>query len=126
MPTTPMRLAHDERNDLADLLETLTPQQWATASLCEGWTVRDVVAHVVSYEDVGGAELARRFGRGRFLLNRINAVSLQQQRVHEPDTTRTSGVRWTCPGTCPPTGSGLPCRSRTSPRRSEGCGTGEA
>lgn len=42
----PKQLAADERRDLADFLETLTPEQWQQPSLCAGWTVRDVVAHV--------------------------------------------------------------------------------
>lgn len=36
-----------ERRDLADLASTFTPSQWATPSLCEGWTARQVFAHVV-------------------------------------------------------------------------------
>ena len=32
------------RAELADLFDTLTPQQWETPSLCAGWTVRDIVA----------------------------------------------------------------------------------
>lgn len=36
-----------ERRGLADLLDGLTPEQWATPSLCEGWTVRDVAGHLV-------------------------------------------------------------------------------
>ena len=35
-----------ERLGLADELEALTPDQWATPSLCAGWTVHDVVAHL--------------------------------------------------------------------------------
>lgn len=35
-----------QRAELADLLETLTSEQWATTSLCEGWTIRDVAAHL--------------------------------------------------------------------------------
>lgn len=35
-----------QRADLADLLAGLTPQQWQTPSLCEGWRVRDVAAHL--------------------------------------------------------------------------------
>ena len=31
---------------VADLLAGLTPEQWATPSLCQGWTVRDVGAHL--------------------------------------------------------------------------------
>ncbi|RPA58535.1 maleylpyruvate isomerase family mycothiol-dependent enzyme [Gordonia oryzae] len=37
----------DERRRLADQLSSLTDDQWATPSLCEGWTCRDVVAHLV-------------------------------------------------------------------------------
>jgi uncharacterized protein (TIGR03083 family) len=29
-----------------DLLETITPAEWTRPSLCEGWTVRDVAAHL--------------------------------------------------------------------------------
>lgn len=84
MPTT-TQLVEDERNDLADLLETLTPQQWAAPSLCGGWSVRDVVTHVVSYEGVSAGELAKRFTRGRLVLSRINALSLEANRQREPD-----------------------------------------
>jgi uncharacterized protein (TIGR03083 family) len=37
-----------ERVALADELGGLSPEQWATPSLCGGWTVRDVVGHLVS------------------------------------------------------------------------------
>jgi uncharacterized protein (TIGR03083 family) len=35
-----------ERLALVDFLETLTPADWATPSLCKGWTVQDVAAHL--------------------------------------------------------------------------------
>ena len=35
-----------ERAALADLLESLREQDWDQPSLCEGWTVRDVAAHL--------------------------------------------------------------------------------
>ncbi|WP_028658734.1 maleylpyruvate isomerase family mycothiol-dependent enzyme [Nocardioides insulae] len=35
-----------ERASLCDLLTGLTPEQWSTPSLCRGWTVRDVAAHL--------------------------------------------------------------------------------
>jgi uncharacterized protein (TIGR03083 family) len=40
-------LAANERLALADDLDGLTDEQWGQASLCEGWRVRDVVAHLV-------------------------------------------------------------------------------
>ncbi len=35
-----------ERAGLADVLEGLTDEQWNTPSLCDGWRVRDVAAHL--------------------------------------------------------------------------------
>lgn len=35
-----------ERERLVDLIGDLTPQQWDIASLCSGWRVREVVAHL--------------------------------------------------------------------------------
>lgn len=37
----------EQRRDLADLLDGLTDAQWETPSLCAGWRVREVVAHLV-------------------------------------------------------------------------------
>jgi uncharacterized protein (TIGR03083 family) len=36
-----------ERLTLADQLDTLSPEQWDTQSLCDAWTVRDIAAHLV-------------------------------------------------------------------------------
>lgn len=47
-----MHLAVAEREDFLDLLTSLREEQWDADSLCEGWTVRDVVAHVLSFEDL--------------------------------------------------------------------------
>ena len=35
-----------ERLALVELLSTFGPEQWATPSLCGGWTVQDVAAHL--------------------------------------------------------------------------------
>ncbi|MFD7549020.1 maleylpyruvate isomerase family mycothiol-dependent enzyme [Streptomyces sp. NPDC059578] len=35
-----------ERGELADLLDTLHPEQWDAPSLCAGWRVREVAAHM--------------------------------------------------------------------------------
>lgn len=41
-------MIHAERTGLADTLEGLTAQQWAVPSLCAGWTVGDLAAHVLA------------------------------------------------------------------------------
>ena len=35
-----------ERADLADIIDSLTDEQWMAPSLCEGWRVREVAAHL--------------------------------------------------------------------------------
>ncbi|GAB90847.1 hypothetical protein GORHZ_118_00640 [Gordonia rhizosphera NBRC 16068] len=36
----------DHRSRTADLLEALRDDEWRRASLCDGWTIRDVAAHL--------------------------------------------------------------------------------
>ncbi len=70
-------LTRAEREDFADLLDGLTPQQWAAPSLCAGWSVRDVAAHCISFEGVPPAALVARFLRGRLQTDRINALAVE-------------------------------------------------
>ena len=42
----------DERRDIRLLVQQLTPEQWEADSLCAGWTVRDVVAHLIGWDDL--------------------------------------------------------------------------
>ncbi|MDP5182067.1 maleylpyruvate isomerase family mycothiol-dependent enzyme [Blastococcus sp. BMG 814] len=77
-------MARAEREDLRALLVDLTPQQWAAPSLCGGWSVRDVVAHVLSYEELGVGQLAGRFVSGRFTVDRTNAVGLREYGTRTP------------------------------------------
>lgn len=58
-------LAAAERRDLADFLETLSPEQWEAPSLCGRWTVRDVVAHITSYDTLSARASLRRVLKGR-------------------------------------------------------------
>jgi uncharacterized protein (TIGR03083 family) len=44
-----------ERRSLADLLETLTDEEWERPSLCAGWRIRDVAAHVALAPQPPGA-----------------------------------------------------------------------
>ena len=46
----------DQRRRTADLIETLTDEQWRYPSLCDGWTVADVAAHLtLQQQHVGDA-----------------------------------------------------------------------
>lgn len=80
-----LHLARREREDLAAFLATLSPEQWAAPSLCAGWRVRDVVTHMVSYDELDGRGLVRRFAAGRFLLDRVNAVGVAEYNARSPE-----------------------------------------
>jgi uncharacterized protein (TIGR03083 family) len=71
-----MDMAYVERVDLAAFLATLTPQEWQAQSLCDRWTVKDVVAHVVSYEELTPFGLMKRFAKGRLV--HANDVGVQE------------------------------------------------
>jgi uncharacterized protein (TIGR03083 family) len=65
-----------ERTDLAEFLATLTLEQWQAPSLCERWRVRDVVAHVMSFDGVNLLGMLRRAIRGRIV--HINQVGVDE------------------------------------------------
>ena len=65
-----------ERTNLADFLATLTLEQWEAPSLCERWRVRDVVAHVMSFDGVNLRDMLRRAIRGRIV--HINQVGVDE------------------------------------------------
>ncbi len=78
---------HQERRALAEDLAALTDRQWATPSLCEGWEVHDVVAHLA-----GSAATTRRsfwvsFLRSRFDFDRANAREVAAYRGSTPAET---------------------------------------
>lgn len=81
----PLDLARAERLEFADLLEGLTPDQWSAPTLCQHWRVRDVVAHILSYEGLPPAALARRFAAGRLRTDRINALAVAELAGTSPD-----------------------------------------
>lgn len=74
--TSLMQLAYAERAELAAFLKTLTPADWQAQSLCDRWTVKDVVAHVISYEELGRFGLLKRFVKGAVV--RANEVGVAE------------------------------------------------
>ena len=79
------RLAREERADFAAFLATLSPQQWQAPTLCAGWRVRDVVAHVISYDDLDTRHLLAYVIQGRLRLGRVNAAALARYNTRSPE-----------------------------------------
>jgi uncharacterized protein (TIGR03083 family) len=94
-------LASEERTDLAAFLATLTSRDWNADSLCVGWSVKDVVAHVVSYDELGVLGLVKRFAKGWVV--RANEVGVAEFSTSSPDELLSFLNRHLCP-------SGLPAR----------------
>jgi uncharacterized protein (TIGR03083 family) len=79
------RLMREERADFAAFLGALTSQQWQAPTLCAQWRVRDVVAHVISYDNVNVRGLLSLAAEGRFRLSRINDVALARYSTRSPE-----------------------------------------
>lgn len=56
---TKKEFVKSERQFMVDILKKLTPEQWKAKTLCEGWSVEDLAAHMVSRERniIGGIGL---------------------------------------------------------------------
>ena len=60
----------DPRGRTADLLEQLTDEQWRRPSLCEGWTVRHVAAHL-TLQQLGVRDIAGFVARNPRILRSV-------------------------------------------------------
>lgn len=69
---------HEQRRALAALLRDLSEDEWELPSLCEGWTVRDVAAHVMRSATVTPLEMAVALVRFRGRYNALVAEDARQ------------------------------------------------
>ncbi|MGI8491377.1 MAG: maleylpyruvate isomerase family mycothiol-dependent enzyme [Acidimicrobiales bacterium] len=78
---------HEERAALAADLEGLADDRWELASLCEGWTVRDVLAHMTGTARVSGANFFPKLLASGFSLKRLQAKDIAVLRGDSPADT---------------------------------------
>jgi uncharacterized protein (TIGR03083 family) len=92
-PDESWQLIEGHRRAIAELLDLLTPQEWERASLCTGWRVRDVAAHLAlgtSAPPVGKMILEAVRARGNF--DRLNH-DLAVRHAQRPTTVITRELR---------------------------------
>jgi uncharacterized protein (TIGR03083 family) len=77
-------LIHEQRDKLGDLLETLADAEWGTLSLCQGWRVRDVVAHCIQTHLVTGWSLLGDWIASGFSLEARNERGVARRRSLSP------------------------------------------
>ena len=80
---TLMSMARAERVEIAEFLATLTTPQWYAPSLCDQWSVKDVVAHMISYEELSAVGLMKRFVKGGIV--HANQVGVDEFAVLDPE-----------------------------------------
>jgi uncharacterized protein (TIGR03083 family) len=80
------QVIEQQRLAIAGLLAGLTPEQWEVPSLCAGWRVRDVAAHLtlVSLPPSPGSLLAD-LARARGSLHRMNTLASRRRAARPPD-----------------------------------------
>jgi uncharacterized protein (TIGR03083 family) len=80
-----------QRLRTADLLETLTANDWSHHSLCDGWTVRDVAVHLTFQQLTlgGGLRLALKHPGS---LNRMIQASTRDK-AHQPTAQLVAEIR---------------------------------
>jgi len=80
-------LVHAERAALAADLEDLTDERWATPSLCDDLTVREVLAHLTAGASLNPVRWMAGVIRARFDFDRMVAVRLAEQLGASPAET---------------------------------------
>jgi uncharacterized protein (TIGR03083 family) len=73
-----------ERRELAAMLAELTPEQWAAPSLCAGWRVREVLAHMTMPFRMSVAQFGLEMAKARGNFDRM------ADRMARRDTARLS------------------------------------
>jgi uncharacterized protein (TIGR03083 family) len=78
---------HAERKALADDLESLDDTKWATVSLCDGWTVRDVLAHMTATAKITGPSFFGKMIASGFRFGKVQDKDIATERGTSPADT---------------------------------------
>jgi uncharacterized protein (TIGR03083 family) len=94
-------LIHEQRRKVGDVLGTLTDSEWDEASLCSGWRVRDVAAHMVETHLMTPPRFVGRFAASGFRFNTFAAKGVATHATQAPgdllDQYRETASRTTSP-----------------------------
>jgi uncharacterized protein (TIGR03083 family) len=85
--TSPWPLIHQERAALLADVEGLSDEQWATQSLCPGWTVRDVFGHMTATSKMTPGRFAGKFAGAGFRFHVMSAKDVAAETAGRPAST---------------------------------------
>jgi uncharacterized protein (TIGR03083 family) len=78
---------HSERKALAADLDGISAKAWDTPSLCDGWSVRDVVAHMTAATKLSAPKFFGALIGSGFSFERVQAKGIAANRGASPDET---------------------------------------
>jgi len=73
-----------EREACADLFESLTPEQWAKASWCKGWTVRDVAGHLIAATQLSTGSFFSHLASAGFSFTKMSETDAKRCSAGDP------------------------------------------
>jgi uncharacterized protein (TIGR03083 family) len=76
-------VVHAEREALIHDLASLSPEQWQAPSLCPGWDIHDVLAHLVDDAKTTRLSFIRDLIVARFDFDRSNARGVRRERAND-------------------------------------------
>jgi len=93
------------RRALADQLEGLSAEQWATQSLCAAWTVRDLAAHLIVPHEISMGRFLVMLAAARGSFARTN-VAMTARVATRPPAQLVAGLRSAATSRAKPPGFG--------------------
>ena len=103
MATSPWPVIHAERGALADDLTALSDARRQTSSLCTGWSVHDLVAHIVATAEMTKVGFLSKFAGSGFNFSRFADKEVAGGTKNGPAVT-LAALRAAQNNTCSPPG----------------------
>lgn len=85
---------HTERRRLAADHSDVSGEQWRLPSLCPGWDVHDVLAHLVDTARTSRLSFVRDLLAARMDFDRANEKGIAREKRHDPLIDRKTGATW--------------------------------
>jgi len=87
MAASPWPVIHAERGALADDLSGLSESQWQTPSQCAGWTVHDLLAHMLATARMTKGGFLGKFAGSGFSFEKMAQKEVEQYGAGGPGAT---------------------------------------
>jgi uncharacterized protein (TIGR03083 family) len=87
------QMIKEERTSLVDALAALPAADWDAPSLCAGWPVRDVVAHMIATANMTPPKFVLELGRSGFNFQKLTRKDIQRHGAGKTSTELVDALR---------------------------------